>query len=344
MALHLYIDERPIAKVCWRFSYPTPSAGRRWTSCIFYLSSYPLTVVVPQVLHAFATLNRVERGAGLWAWRFQWHRKADHVCRLQSASCSERVWHPPVRGTTGAPGKTPTQMLRLLGTKSILSFWSKRFSSPSCYPSWSVLWFLDLKEGVSSLMYTILTCCILVQIENHVELPPGSEQEVEIRASSIIAIEKFSEALQKNFGTKLHSIQLDWWLWEQGERMRKQHPPHHRSQTIFYWFISHKYGEYCGQNFQISFACKYGNLNFVNSLSRPVLVLKIHSFGELIAYYSNCCFCGEVSSLRWCGKNYFMGQNSYHTKNKVGSGQYWDVTSVLQRVDMYGTLQYLFWK
>eukprot|EP00775_Hariotina_reticulata_P004050 gene4050-4297_t len=32
----------------------------------------------------------------------------------------------------------------------------------------------------------------------------------------------------------LLSIQLDWWLWHEGEKMRAQHPPHHRTWTIYY--------------------------------------------------------------------------------------------------------------
>lgn len=31
-----------------------------------------------------------------------------------------------------------------------------------------------------------------------------------------------------------YAVQLDWWLWHQGERDRKQHPPHHRTLTVFY--------------------------------------------------------------------------------------------------------------
>jgi hypothetical protein len=32
----------------------------------------------------------------------------------------------------------------------------------------------------------------------------------------------------------LLSIQLDWWLWHEGEKMRAQHPPHHRTWTVYY--------------------------------------------------------------------------------------------------------------
>ena len=73
-----------------------------------------------------------------------------------------------------------------------------------------------------------------IQVQNCEEIQAGGEEEVEIRASSIVATERLREALESKFSVKLHSIQLDWWLWEEGEKMRKEHPPHHRTHTIFY--------------------------------------------------------------------------------------------------------------
>lgn len=31
-----------------------------------------------------------------------------------------------------------------------------------------------------------------------------------------------------------HALQLDWFLWERGERERATAPPHHRTRTTFY--------------------------------------------------------------------------------------------------------------
>ena len=73
-----------------------------------------------------------------------------------------------------------------------------------------------------------------VQVQDCVEIAAGSEEETEIRASSIVATDLLREALASRFAVKLHSVQLDWWLWEQGERQRRSHPPHHRTRTIFY--------------------------------------------------------------------------------------------------------------
>lgn len=30
------------------------------------------------------------------------------------------------------------------------------------------------------------------------------------------------------------SIEVDWWLWEQGEKNRRSHRPHHRTLTVYY--------------------------------------------------------------------------------------------------------------
>lgn len=71
------------------------------------------------------------------------------------------------------------------------------------------------------------------------EISPGSEEELEIRGCSVEAVERMREAIAAKFrgtpGAQLpHAIQLDWWLWEVGERERHRHPPHHRTRTIYY--------------------------------------------------------------------------------------------------------------
>jgi hypothetical protein len=82
-------------------------------------------------------------------------------------------------------------------------------------------------------------------------LPCGSEEEIEIRAASLLAVEQLKRAANKlllerheqnssssssGSGTepfRLLSIQLDWWLWQEGERMRSE-LPHHKTWTIYY--------------------------------------------------------------------------------------------------------------
>ncbi|GAB4820369.1 hypothetical protein N2152v2_007415 [Parachlorella kessleri] len=103
------------------------------------------------------------------------------------------------------------------------------------------------------------------KVDSRQELQPGSTEEVEIRAATVVAVDALRAAVATKFGQhQLHStparegdavgagteagdpnqalveerlpnsVQLDWWLWEQGERARQQHRPHHRTLTIYY--------------------------------------------------------------------------------------------------------------
>ena len=114
----------------------------------------------------------------------------------------------------------------------------------------------------SAVHWSLLTySCCLLQVDGKQEIAAGSEEELELRAASIHAVELLRQAVQSeqlaqavhspeqghregqaNAGQQqqqqqerqLLSIHLDWWLWEEGERMRKEHPPHHRTWTIYY--------------------------------------------------------------------------------------------------------------
>lgn len=77
----------------------------------------------------------------------------------------------------------------------------------------------------------------LLQVDARLEIAAGSSAEVEIRAASIVAVELLKNAANSKLQQQqqpLLSIQLDWWLWAEGERMRAQHPPHHRVWTVYY--------------------------------------------------------------------------------------------------------------
>ena len=70
------------------------------------------------------------------------------------------------------------------------------------------------------------------------ELAAGSAEELEIRAATVVAIERLRAAVTAKHGVAdpaaLCSVALDWMLWERGERARQQHRPHHRTLTIYY--------------------------------------------------------------------------------------------------------------
>lgn len=91
-----------------------------------------------------------------------------------------------------------------------------------------------------------LHCMLPLQVDSGQEIPSGSEEELEIRAASIVAVEQLKDAANKLLqvqhqaedsgsaeASQLLSIQLDWWLWQEGERMRSDHP-HHKTWTIYY--------------------------------------------------------------------------------------------------------------
>jgi len=69
-------------------------------------------------------------------------------------------------------------------------------------------------------------------VDGQQPLPPGSAEEVEIRANTIQAVEGMRRALRE-LGQVVTSYQVDWLLWlasQDSGRMK----PYHRTRTIFY--------------------------------------------------------------------------------------------------------------
>lgn len=69
------------------------------------------------------------------------------------------------------------------------------------------------------------------------ELPAGGEAELEIRAATIVAVERLREAIWATRPglrpEQVPSIVVDWWLWGEGERTRTR-DLHHRTCTVYY--------------------------------------------------------------------------------------------------------------
>ena len=70
-------------------------------------------------------------------------------------------------------------------------------------------------------------------INNKKEIPHGSKEEVEIRAATIQAVEQIKNLLKEK-GKNVMSIQVDVYLWEEGEKIKDKIEPHHRTLSIFY--------------------------------------------------------------------------------------------------------------
>lgn len=64
-------------------------------------------------------------------------------------------------------------------------------------------------------------------------IPFGSEEEIEIRAATIVAVEQLQQALQRAGRTFLE-LEVDWLLWQWGEAIKDTILPHHRTLTIYY--------------------------------------------------------------------------------------------------------------
>jgi hypothetical protein len=74
---------------------------------------------------------------------------------------------------------------------------------------------------------------LAVRVDGQVLLEAGGGEEVEIRANTIIAVEKIREALESQ-GKLLHAFQIDGYLWNLGQEAAYRIKPYHRTTTIFY--------------------------------------------------------------------------------------------------------------
>ncbi|XP_058080818.1 uncharacterized protein LOC131228985 [Magnolia sinica] len=69
-------------------------------------------------------------------------------------------------------------------------------------------------------------------IDANDEICSGSEEEVEIRACTIYAVEKMKDLIKKKSGKQVLSVELDLWLWSVGVQCPSL--PHHRTLSTYY--------------------------------------------------------------------------------------------------------------
>ncbi len=74
---------------------------------------------------------------------------------------------------------------------------------------------------------------LAARIDAMEHLQPGSEEEVEIRAMTVWAVEKLKDSFQER-GLQLTSTRIDNWLWRLGQLDAFRKRPFHRCRTIFY--------------------------------------------------------------------------------------------------------------
>lgn len=83
------------------------------------------------------------------------------------------------------------------------------------------------------------TPALAADIDTKVCIPPGSEPEIEIRAATIEAVEQLRTAINAARGAdstcaRLTAVEVDWLLWQEGEKTKDTLQPHHRTLTVFY--------------------------------------------------------------------------------------------------------------
>jgi len=64
-------------------------------------------------------------------------------------------------------------------------------------------------------------------------IPPGSPEEVEIRAHTIYAVDQLCAELKER-GINIRAFEMDWLLWNMGQEAKYRRKPYHRTVTIFY--------------------------------------------------------------------------------------------------------------
>jgi hypothetical protein len=74
---------------------------------------------------------------------------------------------------------------------------------------------------------------LIERIDSGELVPPGSTEEVEIRACAVHAVELLKKELQ-NSGHQVSSSGLDYLLWNRGQQPYYKAIPRHRTRTVFY--------------------------------------------------------------------------------------------------------------
>ena len=74
---------------------------------------------------------------------------------------------------------------------------------------------------------------LAARIDNLAPIPAGSPEEVEIRASTILAADRLA-ALSQQWGPEFRPFEVDWLLWQLGQSLPPEAAPYHRTRTIYY--------------------------------------------------------------------------------------------------------------
>jgi len=71
------------------------------------------------------------------------------------------------------------------------------------------------------------------KVDHGIFLEAGSPEEIEIRANTIWAVELIRQELRR-LGEDLRAFEIDWILWNLGQKIQFKAKPYHRTVTIYY--------------------------------------------------------------------------------------------------------------
>ena len=74
---------------------------------------------------------------------------------------------------------------------------------------------------------------LLEQINTGELIPPGSKQEVEVRACALHAVERIVAELRR-LERAVSAMELDYFLWNRGQQAKYKVQPRHRTRSVFY--------------------------------------------------------------------------------------------------------------
>lgn len=72
------------------------------------------------------------------------------------------------------------------------------------------------------------------RIDNHIPLPSGSQEEIEIRLKTIFVVERIKDYLNKSLKINIKSCQVNELLWILGQIKHKKNQPYHKVRTTKY--------------------------------------------------------------------------------------------------------------
>jgi Potential Queuosine, Q, salvage protein family len=99
-------------------------------------------------------------------------------------------------------------------------------ASLTCFPDYK------LPQVLRHLGAIVYSEALARRVDDWQELAPGEPAEVEIRASTVVCVERLREALAAR-GRDLLSIEVDWLLWDLSQQTYPMRP-YHRARTVFY--------------------------------------------------------------------------------------------------------------